>query len=137
MIYNTLETETKTNASNLPLHKELSIGKVRVNSQKQIDAMVNSTPDYEKDTYSIQETEWVAYHKFAIENPSIPNTVLTPNCDIIAVNREITREALLAKIGIKVQAVFQILGLQQKKVDDINLCVTMNELEVLMFTYGL
>ncbi len=125
MIINIKQQEELINKDNLDYQKEKARTKVKNAAQYQIDRMRVETPDYEIQTFDIQQTEWVAWLN--------DNNSPTPNCDIIALGRNMDRIELLTRIGIKVVAVFNILGIQQGNVDLIDNCTSIEDINTLNY----
>ncbi len=126
MIINIKQQEELINKDNLDYQKEKARNKVKNAAQNQINSIRVKTPDYEIQTFDIQQTEWVAWLN--------DNNSPTPNCDIIALGRNMDRIELLTRIGIKVSAVFNILGIQQGKVDLINGCSTIDQINEIIYS---
>ena len=123
-IINVKQQQESANKDNLEYQKIKAQNAVKTKAQSSIDDMTKYTPDYELQTFDIQQTEWVTW--------SQDNTKLTPNCDRIALGRGMDRVELLTRVGLKVSIVFDVLGAQQGQVDLIEACTTMTELNALL-----
>ena len=88
-------------------------------------------PDFEKLTFEVQKLDARAWNA--------DNTVITPNVNILALNRGIDREVLLEKISIKAtqfeQLSMAIVGQRQRFEDLINKATTIEELDAISISF--
>ena len=89
-----------------------------------IKEIASKYPNTERDTWPIQQSEWVAW----VQDPT---NAKTPFVDTIAQARGVTREEMLNKIGENVKTFAYLLGLKQQYLDKVNKAATENELKLI------
>ena len=128
-IYNKTEEEIKkiiqqSNKIKLISLKQQLIEKINHAYSTKIKEIASKYPNTERDTWSIQQSEWVEWVKD-------PQNAKTPFVDTIAQARGITREEMLNKIGENVKLFAYLLGLKQQYLDKVNKATTEDELKLI------
>lgn len=102
--------------------KQQLIDKINNSYSTKVKEIASKYPDTERDTWSIQQSEWTEW----IKNPS---STKTPFVDTLAQARGISREEMLKRIGENVKLFAYLLGLKQQFLDKAKKAKTEDELK--------
>ncbi len=105
--------------------KNKAIKNIRDQAQSKMDEANKDYAPYEISTFAKQQNEWASTRGKGKGNTH------TPLIDILSTARGLSRSTILDKIGANITFEYEILGKQQAKIDAINSCNTIEELEAL------